>query len=74
MKTQIQEKLNALVAERENILKAMQEMRNNFEAYRERVIELNGSIQSTQEMLQMLGDSCGDTESKAESGADSNEG
>lgn len=73
MKNQIAQKLAALVEERTLLLKQMEQMRNDFETCRERVLELNGSIQATQEMFQMMGDNADDSESEAPSRADTNE-
>lgn len=54
MKEQLEQKLTALVDERQQILSAMEQMRSDFEACKERVIQLNGSIEATQEAIKIV--------------------
>ena len=74
MLKQLEQQLNSYLQERENILQVMDKMRADFDSYRERVIELNGSIQATETMIRSMGEKSNDSESETETGSDVNEG
>ena len=82
----IQEKVNALVEEKQQLTLKMQELEKEFEVAKTRIIEINGSINVLVELFQQKGpESSGsaqettvgverhDSKSKTQSGSDSNE-
>lgn len=70
----IQEKIDALVKEREEIFKEQEVLKNKFDQYNMRLCEINGSIQTLVELFgsKKSEENIGDTEDKAntESGDD----
>lgn len=70
----IQEKIDALVKEREEIFKEQEVLKNKFDQYNMRLCEINGSIQTLVELFgsKKSEENISDTEDKAntESGDD----
>lgn len=69
----IQQKLDTLVEERTQNLQAMETAKQAFEKAQAKVIEINGAINVLVELFSSQGES-DDTESKADTGANTNEG
>lgn len=70
----IQEKIDALVAERDEILKQQEILKNKFNQYDVRLCEINGSIQVLVELFGKKTEvgATYDTESKTESESSTN--
>lgn len=74
MKNKLQTTLENYVAERNQLVQIMEQMKIDYDKYRDRVVELNGSIQATEAILNQMEDK-GETdgsESEATSGSNSN--
>ena len=70
----IQAEIDALVAEREQILKEQDILRTKFEQYDMRLCEINGSIQVLVKLFCKKENADGDTESKTDSESSVDEG
>ena len=66
LETTIASKLNELTKEREELVTYMQELSQRFEAAKQRIAALNGSIETLNELIPQEGKDSNDSENKAE--------
>lgn len=70
----IQAEIDSLIAEREEILKEQDIIRNKFNQYDMRLCEINGSIQVLVKLFGKKENTDGNSESKADTESDTDEG